>query len=396
MKPVFICDKISVYTETPEEEKQLQTSNSKLHSPSSKALWRTGRSFKLQAPKRGLDVGILVCLPAIAVLLQNQLPGWGFMWAMASAIYLSSKWITWRRAPRPMGWRRSIGYLFLWPGMDPEPFLSPALPGATNTGRWMRGGWNTATGAALMFVAARLAGHAQSLWVGWIGMLGVVFFLHFGVFELIAALWNKAGIRVKPVMQSPIGAMSLAEFWGRRWNTAFNDLAHALVFRPLVSVLTQASSPEPRPVVGRRLTGKGLLSPTLSSRGGEGDKLADLRRTGCKTPRQTSPLPSGETTRTRAVALATLAVFGISGLIHELVISVPARGGYGLPTAYFILQGLAVLFERSRLGKRIGLGRGVRGWLLTLACTAGPAFWLFHPPFVRNVILPMLRAFGGN
>src|SRR5205807_918310 len=37
-----------------------------------------------------------------------------------------------------------------------------------------------------------------------------------------------------------------------------------------------------------------------------------------------------------------------------------------------------------------------RGWLFTAACTAGPAFWLFHPPFVRNVTLPMLRAFGGN
>jgi hypothetical protein len=67
-----------------------------------------------------------------------------------------------------------------------------------------------------------------------------------------------------------------------------------------------------------------------------------------------------------------------------------------LPTAYFILQGLAVLFERSRIGRRVGLGRGVRGWLFTLACTAGPAFWLFHPFFVRNVILPMLQAFGCN
>jgi len=114
-----------------------------------------------------------------------------------------------------------------------------------------------------------------------------------------------------------------------------------------------------------------------------------------------SPLPSPvkearEVKRTRAVTYATLAVFAISGLMHELVISLPAHGGYGLPTAYFILQGFGVLVERSRLGRRIGLGRGLRGWLFTLACAAGPAFWLFHPTFVRNVILPMLRAFGGN
>jgi hypothetical protein len=26
--------------------------------------------------------------------------------------------------------------------------------------------------------------------------------------------------------------------------------------------------------------------------------------------------------------------------------------------------------------------------------TAGPAYWLFHPIFIRNVILPMLHALG--
>ena len=55
-----------------------------------------------------------------------------------------------------------------------------------------------------------------------------------------------------------------------------------------------------------------------------------------------------------------------------------------------------MLFEKSRFGRSLGLGRGLRGWLFTMACTAGPAFWLFHPVFVRNVILPILRALGGN
>jgi hypothetical protein len=85
-----------------------------------------------------------------------------------------------------------------------------------------------------------------------------------------------------------------------------------------------------------------------------------------------------------------------SGLIHELVISVPARGGYGMPTAYFVLQGLALAGERSSLGRRLGLGRGWRGWLFTMVATAGPAYWLFPPVFVRNVILPMLAAIGAT
>jgi hypothetical protein len=339
MKRLFICELISVFTEKTESEETLQIPSSKLQR-SSKAL------------KRGFDVGVLLCLPAIAVLFRNQLPAWGFMWATASAIYLGCKWVTWRRASRRMSWLRSIAY-FLWCGMDPEPFLSPALPACNSQSAWIRALRNSAAGAALVFIAARLASHTQSLWVGWIGMLGVVLFLHFGAFELLAALWNKAGIRVKPVMQAPIVATSVAEFWGRRWNTAFNDLARELVFRPLVKMFEEKA---------RRV--------------GDGRK--------------------GSKHRSNGMAAATLVVFGGSGLIHELVISLPARGGYGLPTAYFILQGLVALFERSRFGRQIGLGRGVRGWLFTLACTAGAAFWLFHPPFVRNVILPMLHALGGN
>ena len=85
----------------------------------------------------------------------------------------------------------------------------------------------------------------------------------------------------------------------------------------------------------------------------------------------------------------------MSGLIHELVITVPAGGGYGLPTGYFLLQGLGAATERSRRGRRLGLGAGRRGWLFTALVVGAPAYFLFPPPFVRNVILPMLSAIGG-
>jgi hypothetical protein len=48
--------------------------------------------------------------------------------------------------------------------------------------------------------------------------------------------------------------------------------------------------------------------------------------------------------------------------------------------------------ERSRLGKQLGLRHNIRGWIFTAAFTAGPAFWLFHPPFIRHVILPFMQA----
>ena len=169
---------------------------------------------------------------------------------------------------------------------------------------------------------------------GWIGMIGAIFILHFGLFHLLALVWRRAGLKATPLMDKPVLAHSLSEFWGRRWNTAFNELAFQFTFRPW-----------------KRLAGP---------------------------------------------AVAMLLAFGLSGLIHDLVISVPAHGGYGLPTAYFLIQGLGVLVERSRPARRIGLGRGVRGWLFTVLVTAGPAYWLFHPSFINNVILPMFKAIGAT
>ena len=87
-----------------------------------------------------------------------------------------------------------------------------------------------------------------------------------------------------------------------------------------------------------------------------------------------------------------MAVFVVSGVIHDVVISTAARAGYGLPTLYFIIQGLALLFERSRIGRRIGLGKTVIGWVYCAGVILGPVGLLFHRPFIEHVVVPMLRA----
>jgi hypothetical protein len=74
------------------------------------------------------------------------------------------------------------------------------------------------------------------------------------------------------------------------------------------------------------------------------------------------------------------------------VISLPARGGFGLPTLYFVLQGAGVALERSRVGRNRGLGKGIQGWLFVVLFTIGPLYWLFHPAFARRVIAPFLSA----
>ena len=199
---------------------------------------------------------------------------------------------------------------------------------------WLLAAGKVFLGAVLIWFVVRHFFNTQPLAAGWIGMAGIILCLHFGLFQLVALAWQRAGVNAQPIMREPLRATSLVDFWGRRWNAAFHFLANDFAFRPLVQKF-------------------------------------------------------GATT-------STLLVFLISGLIHDLIISLPAHGGYGLPTGYFLIQGLGVVFERTAFAKHIGLGHGWRGWLFTAICTVGPAFWLFHPIFVRNVILPMIQAIGAT
>jgi Membrane bound O-acyl transferase family len=277
----------------------------------------------------------LLLLPIGAFASRNLLPAWGFMWLLAVSIFAGLKWLTWwkvRNQVRPARWR-SAAYLLAWPGMDADSFLDPENRADGPVPRaWLWAILETALGAIFLWVIARLVPESDGLLRGWVGMLGLVLVLHFGSFQILAFTWQSLGVAATPIMAAPLRSHSVSEFWGRRWNLGFRQLSHDLIFRPLHGSLG----------VG----GAGFL------------------------------------------------VFVVSGLLHDLVISVPAQGGYGLPTLYFMLQGAGVAIERSRLGKQLGLGRGVPGWLFMAIITAAPAFWLFHPPFVNNVILPFMKAIG--
>jgi len=274
-------------------------------------------------------VGFLA--PVLVLPLQDQLPAWAFMWLLSVAIFGACKWLTWWESPNRPASRRSIPYLLLWPGMNADEFMDvSARVKRPPLKAWLTAVARTALGAVLIWLLAR---HAPNpLAAGWIGMFGLITFLHFGTFRLVALAWQSVGVDAQPIMREPARATSLAEFWSVRWNVAFHALARRWIFRP----------------AARRL----------------------------------------------GVVGATVAVFLASGFLHDIVISLPARAGFGLPTAYFFLQSLGVLLERSPLGKRLELQRPARGRLLVALFTIAPAFWLFHPPFVERVILPFLNIIG--
>ncbi len=279
----------------------------------------------------------LIALPLAALTFRDTLPAWAFMWLLAAGIFAGFKWQTWWGAPAARGaWnrRRTLAYLFLWPGMDADEFFEPRTgPRRIAPREWLAAIGKTLAGAVLIWAAAREMVQSHPTAAGWIAMIGLVLVLHFGTFQLIALAWQRLGIHAESIMQRPLESESLSELWGKRWNLGFRKLSHALVFRPL------------------------------------------QKRFG--------------------TTAGTLGAFLASGLIHDLVISVPARAGYGLPTAYFLLQGLGALAERSRVGRRLGLGRGARGRLWTALIALAPVPCLFHPWFVMRVMAPFLRAIGG-
>jgi hypothetical protein len=279
----------------------------------------------------------LIVLPTAAIAARPYLVPWCFMWTLAAAIFFGCKWQSWweHRSIAGATIGRSAGFLFVWPGMDAEGFLESEKRAQRPEGKeWLWAIVKTAFGAVLLWGVARRVPATRELLAGWVGMLGIILVLHFGTFHVLSLLWRSAGVDAPPIMQAPLSATSLSDFWGRRWNLGFRQLTHRLIFQPA--------------------------------------------RTRC------------------GVVAATLFSFFASGVIHELVISLPARGGYGLPTCYFVLQGLGVLFERSLPGKRLGLSSGARGWLFAAFCGSAPAFLLFHPWFVRSVIFPFLMAIGAR
>ena len=299
----------------------------------------------------------LLGLPISVLPLRDRLAPWQFMWLMAGAIFFGCKWLTAWRAQKPDSHLKlapTLGYFFAWPGMDAEKFLSrhrqpwrDVLPLVLDVHKhvppFVAPMAKIFLGAVLLFGVARFA-HPPLL-AGWMGMIGMILILHFGMFQLLALAWRRAGIDVEPIMNAPLRSKSISEFWGRRWNAAFNRLAFDFVFRP------------------------------FSCLGGRSSGDAETRSRGSSTLQLS-----------RGTTIATLAAFLVSGFIHELVISLPARAGYGLPTAYFLLQSIGILTERTL--------PNIRGRLLTFLIVAGPAFWLFHPPFVHNVIVPFMKAIG--
>ncbi|MEQ8766133.1 MAG: membrane bound O-acyl transferase family-domain-containing protein [Planctomycetota bacterium] len=297
----------------------------------------TIRPESASAMRWAIGLAPLIALPPLTFLLcRGELPAWATMWAVAFVIFLGCKWLTITfHVPRPKELPRLMAYLLGWPGLDLEAFLHGEVrdDDQPTMGEWALAAVKLGIGLVFVYGLARLVPKEQGYWRGWLGMIGIVMTLHFGSFHLLSCFWRSRGVRALPLMNAPLLARSPSEFWGRRWNRAFRDLTHRFLFGPLA--------------------------------------------------------------RPWGASKAAFIGFAFSGVIHDAVISIPAGGGYGGPTLYFLGQALAIRFERSRVWARHVKPRPALAHLLTLAMLALPAPLLFHPPFVHRIILPFLEAIGG-
>ena len=317
-------------------------------SATGKSLSKENSSSGLPAPefhlnrrpgdRRSLTTPLIAWIPPLfiltsALIARPFVEPWAFMWLMVGTVFLSAKWLTLQHAKQKHRasalWE--LAYLLLWPGMDAGSFLagkrrseshSDHLPNITGVLA------KIFIGALLLWGVARHL--ANDLLAGWIGMIGLILMIHFGLFSLAAVCWHFLGYPARPIMNAPWKAALLSDFWGRRWNRAFQQLVIGTLFRPLAGRI--------------------------------------------------------------GVVRGTLLTFFISGLLHELVISLPAGAGYGLPTAYFLLQGWGVIVQRTPIAGQVRFSNGFSGRLFTLFLVGAPAFFLFHPPFVGGVIVPFLHA----
>lgn len=254
------------------------------------------------------------------------------MMALISALFLGMKAVVGVSARetggKPLTIPQWFAFASAWPGMNPELFTKVPRPKSDWKSLAINGFLCGLMGAVLMLAAGSVWRVTGSTFaVTILFFIGSSLLVHYGVFTLLAAFWRKYGLDCEPLFKNPFPSQNLGEFWGQRWNLAFSEMTAIAVYRPLKIKLGQGQ--------------------------------------------------------------ALLISFALSGLFHETAISLPVKAGFGLPMAFFLLHFGLVALERA-CAKRGFLFRGWLGRLWVYFWLIVPLPILFHPPFLRGVVWPLI------
>ena len=244
-----------------------------------------------------------------------------------------------------------MAFAAAWPGMRPGIFEAFPGPPQPHVGQYAaRAAVRLGAGGALLALAAyiwrqdpdrhlyyspaaiegALALTGRQVLATILALPALSLIVQFGFFTALVAVWRALGVKALSLFNAPFFSKSLQDFWGYRWNKAFTEMTTQAIVRPL------------RGYVG--------------------------------------------------FPVAAAAAFLFSGLLHELAISVPVDAGYGLPTIYFVMHGCAMVFETLlRRTPYNVLANPVLGRVWTASWVIVPLPILFHQPFLRGCVWPLLR-----
>lgn len=285
----------------------------------------------------GMQV-VFAFLPFIGLLLGLAvgwpfLPAWAEMWFLIFICFFWCKFITFYQqqvqTKQHVTWPRLFLYLFCWFGMDAKKFLNPEIRlDKTEPGFGIWVLSCAVIGIFLIWGVPRVF-NVSEYWQAWFALAGIFYLLYFTLFQWSSLILRYAGVHAAPFMQAPLLLTSLSDFWGKRWNMAFRQLMHDFFFK----TVNVSHGPH----------------------------------------------------------LAAWLVFFVSGLFHELIFSLPARGGWGLPMLYFMIQWFGMRMEKTRWSRRY-LRRKFLGRVYAFLFLILPLNLLFHEPFMTRVVIPFIRA----
>jgi len=84
--------------------------------------------------------------------------------------------------------------------------VSVSLPAPVG---WLWAIIETTLGVILVWVVTRSIPQGEPLLRGWVAMLGLILFVHFGTFQIVALLWQSVRVDAQAIMSAPLRSTSL-------------------------------------------------------------------------------------------------------------------------------------------------------------------------------------------
>jgi hypothetical protein len=219
-----------------------------------------------------------------------------------------------RHAPRGTDWRTGVAFVLVWPGTDVRrAFARDASQRRRGAMQLLRGVAEIVAMGVVQVTAAATGFSALGPVARWAADLAAFVLLLDGSCAALTGALRAAGFAAEDLFREPWRLASLADFWGRRWNLFVGRVLHDVVFVP-----------------SRRRLGAGA---------------------------------------------AVLAAFLASGVFHEVIFGLPGGEPFGRYTAFFLIQGAAMLTTDRRLPA------GWPGRVAALAVLLGASPLFFNASF---------------